>query len=132
MFTYLVALLLYATLPHPKLAPSFAGMSTLTKPRAKPLSKSVPRVKTVARAKLTPPPATPAKFAREVMADYPAPKPRAAAPLRVSRPNAAALPPRLVPPPGRKASEIADLLPPPDKNFDAAWVEKIVACRSDR
>lgn len=47
-------------------------MSTLTKPRAKPLPKSVPRVKTVTRAKLTPPPA---KFASEVMPDYPAPSP---------------------------------------------------------
>ncbi len=39
---------------------------------------------------------------------------------------------RLTPPPGLKASEIADRLPPPSADFDAEAVERVIACRSDR
>ncbi|MFH1496593.1 MAG: hypothetical protein ABII82_02090 [Verrucomicrobiota bacterium] len=39
---------------------------------------------------------------------------------------------KITPPPGLKASEIADLLPPPGKDFDSDFVASIVASRSRR
>jgi hypothetical protein len=63
-------------------------------------------------------------------------KPRAKKPVRMARriavKPAAAPAPRLVPPPARLSAEIADLLPPPSKKFDAAAVERVVASRSER
>lgn len=47
---------------------------------------------------------------------------------RVAKPAARAV--RLVPPPGMKAAKVADLLPPPSKDFDADFVAKVVALRS--
>lgn len=59
-------------------------------------------------------------------------KPRAKKPVRRLAAKPSVVTPRLVPPPARLSAEIADLLPPPSKNFDAAAVERVVASRSDR
>jgi hypothetical protein len=55
-------------------------------------------------------------------------KPTRKAPAR----RAAVSSTRLKLPPARKASEVADLLPPPSADFDAEAVERVIACRSDR
>ena len=44
----------------------------------------------------------------------------------------AAAPRRLTPPPGLTAAEFLKNLPPPSKDFDADFVAKVIACRSDR